>query len=111
MSIGYCITHDVLDQDIIDAWTGYLQGKGSCQYPGCSCTTEGHFQFGSYITFDVTIVDGCLLFRPSANKKKRVICDKIYTHMLRILYKFVDETKGDKGMGEQTKEGVIYYLK
>jgi hypothetical protein len=57
------------------------------------------------------MVDGCLLFRPSGNKKKRAICDKIYTHMLRILYTFVDETKGDRGMGEQTKEGVIYYLK
>jgi hypothetical protein len=111
MSIGYCIKHDVVDQDIIDAWTGYLQDKGSCQYPGCPCTTEEHFRFGSYITFTVKMVDGCLLFRPSGNKKKRSICDKIYTHMLRILYKFVDETKGDKGMGEATKEGVMYYLK
>jgi len=111
MSIPYCFKHNTLDPEITEAFTDYLSRKGSCQYPGCPCTAEGHFNFGNYINFTVKMVNGCLLFKPSGNKKHRKIADKIFTCMVRILYDFVDETKGNRGMGEVTKEGVMYYLK
>jgi hypothetical protein len=102
--------YDTLDQSIVDAWTEWLECKG--QQAG-RMTESRRFNFPGYMLITVRMHRGMLLYREELySYDHQDVTMKINSHMHRILYDFIDQTKGYGGFGlNMGASGQLYHLK